>query len=128
MSSTFVQVGDSGQVLEIWTGWDEDKTYKLGNKLSWWPIHARPGIGIDAIYVSMNAGPAHLVAVSGGAAVEAMPVSRFEDQDDPMLAGHKYLESIWPKHNPDKSLWPEEIWAARENQKSEIKRGFRRSV
>mgnify|MGYP001596857040 CR=1 FL=1 len=124
---TFIQHED--RTLTIWTGWDEDATYKVGDQISWWPKPERPGLGADAVYVSMSAGDACLVAVSGHKIAEIVKISDFKDSEDPLLAGHQALESRWPKSVPPKELWSDEVWMAQERRKSEIKRGMvRRST
>lgn len=123
---------------EILTGWDEGTTYKLGDQVKWWPLMDRPGVGIDGVYVGLNwwedteARFTALVAISNGNIVEvATAENRFDCLylEDPVYALHRKLELKWTKHQPNRDLWPAEIWADREKRAAEIKQGvFRRSA
>ena len=110
-------------IIAIWTGWDQNRTYQVGDQLNWWPKNERPGVGIDAIYVSMGGGPVHLVAVADHKVAEVVPLSKYEDSEDPLLEGHKDLESRWAKSVPPRELWSDEVWAAQEERKKQIKKG-----
>ena len=127
-NSTYIDL-DNGIKLVIWTGWDEGKSYKMGEALNWWPKPERPGVGIDAVYVSIQARVEWFVAVSNGLVVETIPFTDYAAvTEDPIGEAHRYLERKWPKYPPARELWAEEIWAAREEQAGKIKKGFRRST
>lgn len=117
-------VSHNGSKLTIWTGWDQNKTYQIGDQLDWWPKNERPGVGIDAIYVSMNAGPTHLIAIADHKVAEVVPLSKYEHTEDPLLEGHKDLESRWAKSVLPRELWADEVWKKQEEQKKQIKNGM----
>jgi len=116
------KIEHGGRQHTVWTGWDEGKTYKIGDQVNWWPLSNRPGVGIDGVYVAMDDATGGVaVVISGGVVAEVgfYPPEEFE-------AAHQALEAKWPRDVPARELWSEEIWAERERRANQMKKGFRR--
>jgi hypothetical protein len=110
---TSIDHPDDGRELQIKTGQDQCRRYKIGDTIPWTPNPYYPGEHIDGAHDSWGTKGQDCWVIIKGCVVVA--VEPFTGNDDPKRLEEKY--GITP---PDPALWTPEQWAEVARRKADF--------
>lgn len=117
------QLSHDGQIYQFKTGWDDLKTYKVGDTIPWEPDPRHPGQHIDGVYLACDGnGDDRLWVVIKECQIVAV-VSRVP-VDWPGYANQ--LRAAFNIRPPPRELWSDLAWAEAKAREAQAELAYQR--